>query len=144
MTNISVTNDLIKIKKGNVLYEDEYDNSILREIKDMSIELIDSLVKLDFDWKKNDNLLVFNAVSKLIKYVGKFKKLNFDEKKNLANQVLKKIFDKILNEKKFEDNVKDIIMDGFDIVIEPSIDLALQTVNNRIELKNKCLKLCKK
>mgnify|MGYP001420276060 FL=1 len=144
MTNISVTNDLIKIKKGNVLYEDEYDNSILREIKDMSIELIDSLVKLDFDWKKNDNLLVFNAVSKLIQYVGKFKKLNFDEKKNLANQVLKKIFDKILNEKKFEDNVKDIIMDGFDIVIEPSIDLALQTVNNRIELKNKCLKLCKK
>ena len=66
------------------------------------------------------------------------------KKKNLANQVLKKIFDKILNEKKFEDNVKDIIMDGFDIVIEPSIDLALQTVNNRIELKNKCLKLCKK
>jgi hypothetical protein len=144
MANISITNDLIKIKKGNVLYEDEYDNSILREIKDMSIELIDSLVKLDFDWKKNDNLLVFNAVSKLIQYVGKFKKLNFDEKKNLANQVLKKIFDKILNEKKFEDNVKDIIMDGFDIVIEPSIDLALQTVNNRIELKNKCLKLCKK
>ena len=144
MANISITNDLIKIKKGNVLYEDEYDNSILREIKDMSIELIDSLVKLDFDWKKNDNLLVFNAVSKLIQYVGKFKKLNFDEKKNLANQVLKKIFDKILNEKKFEANVKDIIMDGFDIVIEPSIDLALQTVNNRIELKNKCLKLCKK
>ena len=144
MANISITNDLIKIKKGNVLYEDEYDNSILREIKDMSIELIDSLVKLDFDWKKNDNLLVFNAVSKLIQYVGKFKKLNFDEKKNLANQVLKKIFDKILNEKKFEVNVKDIIMDGFDIVIEPSIDLALQTVNNRIELKNKCLKLCKK
>ena len=62
----------------------------------------------------------------------------------MANQVLKKIFDTILNEKKFEDNVKDIIMDGFDIVIEPSIDLALQTVNNRIELKNKCLKLCKK
>ena len=78
MANISITNDLIKIKKGNVLYEDEYDNSILREIKDMSIELIDSLVKLDFDWKKNDNLLVFNAVSKLIQYVGKFKKLNFD------------------------------------------------------------------
>ena len=69
---------------GNVLYEDEYDNSILREIKDMSIELIDSLVKLDFDWKKNDNLLVFNAVSKLIQYVGKFKKLNFDEKKKLG------------------------------------------------------------
>ena len=62
----------------------------------------------------------------------------------MANQVLKKKLDKILNEKKFEDNVKDIIMDGFDIVIEPSIDLALQTVNNRIELKNKCLKLCKK
>ena len=84
MANISITNDLIKIKKGNVLYEDEYDNSILREIKDMSIELIDSLVKLDFDWKKNDNLLVFNAVSKLIQYVGKFKKLNFDEKKKLG------------------------------------------------------------
>ena len=144
MANISVTDDLIKIKKGNVLYEDSYDNSLIITIKDLSIELIESLIKLDIDWKKNDNLLVFNTVSKLVQYVGKYKKLNFDEKKNLANEVLKKIFDKILTEKKLDTNLKNVIMDGFDIVIEPSIDLALQTVNNRIELKNKCLKLCKK
>ena len=144
MANISVTDDLIKIKKGNILYEDSYDNSLIITIKDLSIELIESLIKLDIDWKKNDNLLVFNTVSKLVQYVGKYKKLNFDEKKNLANEVLKKIFDKILNEKKLNNNLKNVIMDGFDIVIEPSIDLALQTVNNRIELKNKCLKLCKK
>ena len=144
MANISVTNDLIKIKKGNVLYENDYDNSLLKEIKNLSIELIESLIKLNIDWKKNDNLLVFNTVSKLVQYVGKYKKLNFDEKKNLANQVLKQIFEQILNEKKLDTNLKNIIMDGFDIVIEPSIDLALQTVNNRIQLKNKCLKLCKK
>ena len=144
MANISVTNDLIKIKKGNVLYENDYDNSLLKEIKNLSVELIESLIKLNIDWKKNDNLLVFNTVSKLVQYVGKYKKLNFDEKKNLANQVLKQIFEQILNEKKLDTNLKNIIMDGFDIVIEPSIDLALQTVNNRIQLKNKCLKLCKK
>ena len=39
MANISITNDLIKIKKGNVLYEDEYDNSILREIRNEVLEL---------------------------------------------------------------------------------------------------------
>ena len=144
MANISVTNDLIKIKKGNVLYENDYDNSIIKEIKNLSVELIESLIKLNIDWKKNDNLLVFNTVSKLVQYVGKYKKLNFDEKKNLANQVLKQIFEQILNEKKIDTNLKNIIMDGFDIVIEPSIDLALQTINNKIQLKNKCLKLCKK
>tara|TARA_Y100000389_G_C17341138_1_gene453400 strand:+ start:487 stop:933 length:447 start_codon:yes stop_codon:yes gene_type:complete len=144
MANISVTNDLIKVKKGNVLYENEFDSGIVKEIIDLSNELVNSLIKLDFDWKNNDNLLVFNVVSKLVKFVSKFKKLNFDEKKNLANQVLNKIFEKIIKNRKLDDTISKLLIDGLDIVIEPSIDLALQTVEHKIELKDKCLKNCLK
>jgi len=148
MANISVTNDLIKVKKGNTLYENDFDLGIVKEIIDLSNELVASLIKLDFDWKNNDNLLVFNVVSKLIKFVRNFKKLNFDEKKNLANQVLKKIFEKIIKKRDLDETVSKLLLDGLDIVIEPSIDLALQTVENKIQLKDKvienCLKMCKK
>jgi len=146
ISNISVSDSLIKVKKGNVLYENNLNDSAIVEIQNLGIELIDSLIKLNFDWKKNDNLLVFNVVSKLVKYVGKFKKLNFDEKKILANKVLKKIFEKIIKIKNLDSNLSNILMDGFDIVIEPSIDLALQTVNNKVDLKDNfknCFKLCK-
>ena len=148
MANISVTNDLIKVKKGNTLYENDFDLGIVKEIIDLSNELVASLIKLDFDWKNNDNLLVFNVVSKLIKFVRNFKKLNFDEKKNLANQVLKKIFEKIIKKRDLDETVSKLLLDGLDVVIEPSIDLALQTVENKIQLKDKvienCLKMCKK
>jgi hypothetical protein len=148
MANISVTNDLIKVKKGNTLYENDFDLGIVKEIIDLSNELVGSLIKLDFDWKNNDNLLVFNVVSKLIKFVRNFKKLNFDEKKNLANQVLKKIFEKIIKKRDLDETVSKLLLDGLDVVIEPSIDLALQTVENKIQLKDKviknCLKMCKK
>ena len=146
ISNISVSDSLIKVKKGNVLYENNFNDTAIVEIQNLGIELIDSLIKLNFDWKKNDNLLVFNVVSKLVKYVGKFKKLNFDEKKILANKVLKKIFEKIIKIKNLDSNLSNILMDGFDIVIEPSIDLALQTVNNKVDLKDNfknCFKLCK-
>lgn len=147
MANISVTQDLIKVKKGNILYENNFDSGIVKEIIDLSNELVSSLVKLEFDWKNNDNLLVFNVVSKLVKFVRNFKKLNFDEKKNLANQVLKKVFEKIIKKRELDDTVSKLLLDGLDVVIEPSIDLALQTVENRIELKDKvvknCLKICK-
>ena len=147
MANISVTHDLIKVKKGNILYENNFDSGIVKEIIDLSNELVSSLVKLEFDWKNNDNLLVFNVVSKLVKFVRNFKKLNFDEKKNLANQVLKKVFEKIIKKRELNDTVSKLLLDGLDVVIEPSIDLALQTVENRIELKDKviknCLKICK-
>ena len=144
MANISVTDDLIKIKKGKKLYENDFDNLSLKEIYNLSTELIESLIELNIDWKKNNNVLVFNVVSKLIKYVQKFKKLNFDEKKNLANQILKNIFNKIIKNKNLNENVKNNLIDGYDIVIEPSIDLSLQTLHNKIEFKNKFLKLCKK
>ena len=148
MANISVTNDLIKVKKGNTLYENDFDLGIVKEIIDLSNELVGSLIKLDFDWKNNDNLLVFNVVSKLIKFVRNFKKLNFDEKKNLANQILKKIFEKIIKKRDLDETVSKLLLDGLDVVIEPSIDLALQTVENKIQLKDKviknCLKMCKK
>ena len=148
MANILVTNDLITVKKGNILYENDFDNGTVREIIDLSNELVASLIKLDFDWKNNDNLLVFNVVSKLTKFVRNFKKLNFDEKKNLANQVLKKIFEKIIKKRDLDETVSKLLLDGLDIVIEPSIDLALQTVENKIQLKDKmiknCLMTCKK
>lgn len=148
MANISVTNDLIKVKKGNILYENDFDLRIVKEIIDLSNELVSSLIKLEFDWKNNDNLLVFNVVSKLIKFVRNFKKLNFDEKKNLANQILKKIFEKIIKKRDLDETVSKLLLDGLDVVIEPSIDLALQTVENKIQLKDKviknCLKMCKK
>ena len=147
MANISVTHDLIKVKKGNILYENNFNSGIVKEIIDLSNELVSSLVNLQFDWKNNDNLLVFNVVSKLVKFVRTLKKLNFDEKKNLANQILKKVFEKIIKKRELNDTVSKLLLDGLDVVIEPSIDLALQTVENRIELKDKvvknCLKICK-
>ena len=129
MANISVTQDLIKVKKGNILYENNFDSGIVKEIIDFSNELVSSLVKLEFDWKNNDNLLVFNVVSKLVKFVRNFKKLNFDEKKNLANQILKKVFEKIIKKRELDDTVSKLLLDGLDVVIEPSIEFWIININ---------------
>ena len=118
--------------------EVKMDSAEINEIKELIIELINSLKENGVDWKSNDNMLVFNLVKKVVAFVRKFKKINYDNKKKLALNVLTKLFNSEISKLEISEEIKTLIMTGLDIVVEPALDLALMTLENKINLKDKC------
>ena len=134
-TNVNSTNYKIT--------EIKMDSLDINQIKELVIELINSLKENGVDWKNNDNMQVFNLVKKVVSFVRKFKKMNYDNKKILALKVLDKIFDSEIKKLKLDEEVETLIMTGVDIVVEPALDLALMTLEKQIKLKEKCSVFCK-
>ena len=115
----------------------------INQIKESVSELINALKDNGVDWKSNDNLLVFNLVKKVVSFVRKFKKIDYDNKKSLALKVLDKLFESEIQKLNLNDEVKTLIMTGVDIVVEPALDLALMTLEKQLKLKEKCSVFCK-
>ena len=123
--------------------EIKMDSLDINQIKESVSELINALKENGVDWKGNDNLLVFNLVKKVVTFVRKFKKIDYDNKKSLALKVLDKLFESEIQKLNLNDEVKTLIMTGVDIVVEPALDLALLTLEKQLKLKEKCSVFCK-
>lgn len=140
-----LSDNLLKVKntKNNEasnykIKEVKLDSPIVNEIRELVTELVDSLKCNGADWKLNDNMLVFNLVTKVVSFVRKFKKMTFENKKNLALNLITKLITEQINKLNLEKDLKTLILTGIDIVIEPSLDLSLMTLENKINLKEKC------
>ena len=142
--------NVIKIKNTKNVNSSNYkiteikmDSIDINQIKELVIELIGSLNSNGVDWKSNDNIQVFNLVKKVVAFVRKFKKIDYDNKKTLALKVLDKLFKSEIKNLNLDEEVKTLILTGVDIVIEPALDLALMTLEKQIKLKEKCSVFCK-
>jgi hypothetical protein len=142
--------NVIKVKNTKKTESSKYritevkmDSLDINQIKESVSELINALKDNGVDWKSNDNLLVFNLVKKVVSFVRKFKKIDYDNKKNLALKVLDKLFESEIQKLNLNDEVKTLIMTGVDIVVEPALDLALMTLEKQLKLKEKCSVFCK-
>ena len=123
--------------------EIKMDSLDITEIKDLVSELIQALKENGVDWKGNDNMLVFNLVKKMVSFVRKFKRMNYDNKKNLCIKVLDRLFESEIQKLDLDDEIKKLILTGVDIVVEPALDLALMTLEKQIKLKERCTLFCK-
>lgn len=123
--------------------EIKMDSLDITEIKDLVSELIQALKENGVDWKGNDNMLVFNLVKKMVSFVRKFKRMNYDNKKNLCIKVLDKLFESEIQKLDLDNEIKKLILTGVDIVVEPVLDLAIMTLEKQIKLKERCSLFCK-
>ena len=76
------------------------------------------------DSKSNDNIQVFNLAKKVVAFVRKFKKIDYNNKKTLNFKVLDKLFESEIKNLNLDEEVETLILTGVDIVVEPALDLA--------------------
>ena len=141
MTNkIDISDEIIKVNMNKKTKETKMDSPIMNEIKNQAVELVESLVNNGADWKMNDNALVFNLIKDITKFVNKHKNLSHQEKQELGINTIIKLITNEINKKKLDDDLKKLILDGVDVVVEPALELAILTATSKISFKDcKCM-----
>ena len=108
--------------------------------------LVVSLQENNFDWKANNNLLVFEAVSAsmlMLKKIKKYKKLSIEEKKNICFGMVEKLIENQIKKLDITPEMKQLAQVGVDTIIEPIIELSILTMLQKTKFLNKlfpCLK----
>ena len=100
--------------------------------------LMNSLQENNFDWKVNNNLLVFNVVNSsvdVLKLIKKYKSLSLDDKKNICFKIVEKYIENEIENLNITQEMKTLAQNGVDTIIEPIIEVA---IINLLQ-KNKCL-----
>ena len=139
-SKINISDETIKVNLNNKTKETKMDSPVMTDIKNLAGELVESLINNGADWKINDNVLVFNLVRDVTKFVKKHKNLSHKEKQELGINTLIKIITDEINKRKIEENLKKLILDGVDVVVEPALELAILTATNNISFKDcKCM-----
>ena len=137
MTNkIDITADSIKVNINKKIKETKMDSPIMNEIKSRAIDLVDSLINNGADWKINDNSLVFNLIKDITKFVNKHKNLSHKEKQELGINTIIKIITDEINKKKLDEDIKKLILNGIDVVVEPALELAILSSTSKISFKD--------
>ena len=137
---IDILDESIKVKLNNKIKETKMDSPVINDIRNLSSELVESLIKNGADWKINDNVLVFNLVRDVTKFVKKHKNLSHKEKQELGINTLIKIITDDINKRSVDENLKKLILDGVDVVVEPALELAILAATNNISFKDcKCM-----
>ena len=108
--------------------------------------LVVSLQENNFDWKANNNLLVFEAVSAsmlMLKKIKKYKKLSIEEKKDICFGMVEKLIENQIKKLDITPEMKQLAQVGVDTIIEPIIELSILTMLQKTKFLNKlfpCLK----
>lgn len=136
MNKIDISNDTIKVNINKKTKETKMDSPIMNEIKGQAFELVDSLINNGADWKMNDNSLVFNLIKDITKFVNKHKNLSHKEKQELGINTIIKIITNEINKKQIEEDLKKLILNGIDVVVEPALELAILTSTSKISFKD--------
>lgn len=137
---IDILDETIRVKLNNKIKETKMNSPVINDIRNLSGELVESLIKNGADWKINDNVLVFNLVRDVTKFVKKHKNLSHKEKQELGINTLIKIITDEINKRSVDENLKKLILDGVDVVVEPALELAILAATNNISFKDcKCM-----
>ena len=137
--NYKIDEDLLKITLKKNETKIKYDSPIILNIVESIKDLITSLQNNDFNWRENNNTLIFNIISKCIIFINKYKNISIEEKKEICLKLIEKLIEKEVNKLDISSSNRVLLQDGIDTIIEPIIELALLTALNKIKLKDSCL-----
>lgn len=137
--NYKIDEDLLKITLKKNETKIKYDSPIILNIVESIKDLITSLQNNDFNWRENNNTLIFNIISKCIIFINKYKNISIEEKKEICLKLIEKLIEKEINKLDISSSNRVLLQDGIDTIIEPIIELALLTALNKIKLKDSCL-----
>jgi len=137
--NYQIDEDLLKITLKKNETKIKYDSPIILNIVESIKDLITSLQNNDFNWRENNNTLIFNIISKCIIFINKYKNISIEEKKEICLKLIEKLIEKEVNKLDISSSNRVLLQDGIDTIIEPIIELALLTALNKIKLKESCL-----
>ena len=142
--NYQIDEDLLKITLKKKETQINYDSPIILNIIESIKDLITSLQNNDFNWRENNNTLIFNIISKCVIFINKYKNISIEEKKEICLKLIEKLIEKEVNKLDISSSNKVLLQDGIDTIIEPIIELALLTAFNKIKLKDSCLSCLKR
>ena len=100
--------------------------------------LLKSLQENNFDWKANNNLLVFNVVYSsldVLKLIKKYKSLSLEDKKNICFKIVEKYIEDEIKNLNITTEMKHLVQHGVDTIIEPIIEVTIISLLQ----KTKCL-----
>jgi hypothetical protein len=137
--NYQIDEDLLKITLKKNETKIKYDSPIILNIVESIKDLITSLQNNDFNWRENNNTLIFNIISKCIIFINKYKNISIEEKKEICLKLIEKLIEKEVNKLDISSSNRVLLQDGIDTIIEPIIELTLLTTLNKIKLKESCL-----
>ena len=139
---VEILDSLVKISLENQTHELSLNSPSILKLLDTIKNLLSSLQENNFDWKSNNNLLVFETVSaslSVLKMIKKYKKLSIEDKKNICFQVVEKLIEEEIKNLDISDEMKLLAQNGVDTIIEPLIELSIITV---LQPSQNILKLC--
>jgi hypothetical protein len=138
--NYEITDNNLKITINNKDSIIDFNSPIIERIKTCVQDLVQSLQENNYDWKKNNNQLVFNLVKETLKLVTKYKKMTLDEKKEICFKLIEKLIEEQIGKLSLDETSLASVQLGIDTIVEPIIELALLTILKKIQLTEKCLK----
>ena len=142
--NYEIDDSQLKITLKNKDTQIKYDTPVMLSIIESVKDLVTSLQENDFNWKENNNTLVFNIISKCLVFINKYKSLSIEEKKDISFKLIEKLIEKEIHNLDISVNNRAIIQTGIDTIIEPIIELALLTAFKKIQLKDSCVSCLKR
>ncbi len=139
---VEILDNLVRISFENQTHELPLDSPNILKLLEKINNLLSSLRENNFDWKANNNLLVFETVSaslSVLKMIKKYKRLSMENKKNICFQIVEKLIEEEIKTLEVSPEMKLLAQNGVDTIIEPLIELSIITV---LQPSHNILKLC--
>ena len=137
--SIQINGSSIKLEIKNKTHEILFSEAGIINLRDKITTLVNSLQENDFSWKSSNNLLVFDVVNSSIKLFQKYKKMTELDKKNICFQIIEKFIEDEVNKLDIDTEMKIIIQQGVDTIVEPIIELTLLKFFTRTNCLNQKL-----
>ena len=134
--NIDLENINLKTitKKGEIIKKISLKDPQLQSLIQSITKLFESLRENKCDWKANDNFLLMDIVHYGLIFTRKMKKMPSENKKKLILSLLFNILENEVQKSDELQELKEKIIDGIEIVVEPALDLAMMTQNNEFKI----------
>lgn len=142
--SVELIDDLLRITldMDNESQDMQLQTPNLQKLQEKINNLVVSLQENNFDWKANNNLLVFETVTAsigVLKMIKKYKKLSVENKKDICFKIVEKFIEEEIEKLEISTEMKLLAQHGVDTIIEPIIELSILTL---FQKTNALLKLC--
>ena len=128
---LEFTDSKISINLNNKTQEIKLDSPAIQRMTENIRALLSSLQENNFDWKANNNLLVFNVVFSsldILKMIKKYKSLSLEQKKDICFKIVEKYIEKEIKNLDITEEMKQIAQHGVDTIIEPIIEVTIMSL----------------
>lgn len=146
MTDIKVVDGkiLLKYLKKGVEVEKTIDpkdtsDEIIGGIYTTTRNMVAHLIVSKGNWNNNVHSIIMPLVKELVEFAQGYKYINGRNKKKLVVTLITEIITKELEVADVEESIKELILQGVELVLEPAIDLAV-FASGSIKLNKKALK----